>query len=117
MSVSINKTLLVGRVGKYPFVMRALPNGTPVARGSIVVAEPCRDGRQFETFIAVHVHGQHAEAATTLRLGQPIMVDGKLAKHKAKDGSYETIVACYRVQVLGSATVPVTLTDDMEMQQ
>src|SRR5215813_484170 len=100
VSVSVNKVLLMGRVGKCGFSVKFLPSGSAVASGSITIAEPCKDGRVFETFFPVEVYGSKAEAASELKPGIAILVDGRLGRRKNKSGEYEVIVSCYAVQAL-----------------
>jgi single-stranded DNA-binding protein len=104
MVASVNRVIMAGVVGRYGFTLKYLPSGSAVASGSITVSEPSKDGRTFESFFQVQVYGRGAEAATEIGPGTPILLDGKLSKHKTKSGEYETVVSCYAVQALQCAT-------------
>jgi single-stranded DNA-binding protein len=104
MSAVLNQVTMIGVCGRYGFTLRYLPSGAAVARGSIALSEPSKDGRTFEQFFIVEVFGSKAEAASEIEPGTPMLVNGKLAKSKAKSGEYETVVSCYAVQALQCAT-------------
>jgi single-stranded DNA-binding protein len=101
MSGGVNRTILVGVVGKYGVEVRYATGGTPVASFMLVVSEQWQDGTTHEVYIPCEIVGKKAEAASELDAGTLVLFEGKLAKRK-KGEQWEMVVA-------GFALTPITV--------
>ena len=107
---SLNKVMLIGRLGKDPDV-RYTTNGDAVADISIATSEKFKKGDDYQEKTEWHkcvIWGQKAEFAKTyLKKGQLIYVEGKLQTRKwqDKDGNnrYSTEVQVFTLTTLGKS--------------
>ena len=110
MSGSVNKAIIVGRLGKDPEV-RQLPNDGTVANLSIATSESWKDkatGEKQERteWHRVVFYGKQAEiAAQYLRKGSQVFVSGQLQTRKWQDKQgndrYTTEIKGFELQMLG----------------
>jgi single-stranded DNA-binding protein len=100
MSGGVNRTILVGVVGKYGVEVRYAASGTPVASFMLMCSEQWQDGTTHDLYIPCEIVGKKAEAASELEAGTLVLFEGKLAKRK-KGEQWELIVA-------GFALTPIT---------
>ena len=111
MAASVNKVILVGRLGADP-EMRRTPNGQAVAKLRVATNEWTGMGEQREERTEWHrvvVWGKLAErCGEFLKKGRQIYVEGRLrtSSWADKDGNkrYTTEVVAATVQFLGSAS-------------
>ncbi len=109
MSASVNRVLLVGKLGADPEV-RYLPNGTPVATLFLATAERRRraDGAAVEQveWHRVSLYGNLAERARDLlRKGSQVYVEGRLRTDAWRDRNGNdrktTVIVASRMLALG----------------
>ena len=107
---SVNKVILVGRLGRDP-EMKSTPSGQTVAKFSIATDEKFTDksGEKQERteWHSVKFFGRLAEiAGEYLKKGRPVYVEGRLRTRKwqDKDGQdrYTTEIVAENMQMLGS---------------
>lgn len=109
MGASLNKVLLIGRLGRDPEV-RETPGGQTVANFSVATDETWKgkDGEKHEKteWHRIVVWGRQAEiAGEYLRKGTLVYIEGSLETRKwEKDGvdRYSTEVKCFRFQMLSA---------------
>lgn len=123
---SINKVILVGRLGKDPEV-KSTPNGATVAKFSLATDERWKDksgAKQERTeWHQIEVWGQPAEAAGKyLKKGSLVYVEGSLRTDSWEDKNgggkkYQTLVNAQKIQFLDSkpkGDAPVSNVEDDE---
>jgi single-stranded DNA-binding protein len=72
MAGGVNRTILVGVVGKYGVEVRYANNGTAWASFTLIATEQGQDGREHSTLIPCECWGKKAEAAGELEAGTPV---------------------------------------------
>jgi single-stranded DNA-binding protein len=100
MSGSVNRTILLGVVGKYGVEVRYANSGAAIATFTLMCTEVWQDGTTHEIYIPCEIVGKKAEAASELEAGMPVLFEGKLAKRK-KGEQWELVVS-------GFALTPIT---------
>lgn len=108
---SVNKVILIGRLGKDP-ELRTLNNGDAVANASMATSEQWKDKATGDKKEATEWHnltfyGRLAEVVSQYgRKGSLLYVEGKLKTRKwqDRDGNdrYTTEVHCHEMKLLGS---------------
>jgi len=109
MAGSLNKVMIIGRLGKDP-ELRYTPGGQPVANFSVATTESWGGGQDKQERTEWHnivLWGKQAETANTyLKKGRLVYIEGRLQTRKwqAKDGSdrYTTEIVATRFQFLES---------------
>jgi hypothetical protein len=96
MSGSVNRTILLGVIGKYGVELRYANSGAAIASFTLVCSEVWSDGTTHELYIPCEIVGKRAEAASECEAGTPILFEGKLAKRK-KGEQWELIVSGFEV--------------------
>ena len=109
--MSVNKVILLGRLGKDP-ELKSLPNGNSVCNFSIATSEKWNDkasGQKQEKteWHNITVYGKIAESCSTyLAIGREVFIEGKIQTRSwdDKDGNkrYTTEVIANNVQFIGS---------------
>jgi hypothetical protein len=92
MSGGVNRTILVGSIGRYGVEMRYAPNGSSIATFTLVCTEVWNDGSSHDLYVPCEIVGKRAEAASELEAGTPILFEGRLAKRK-KGEQWELLVS------------------------
>jgi single-stranded DNA-binding protein len=92
MPGGVNRTILVGVIGKYGVEVRYSTNGTACASFMLVVTEQGQDGKDHPTLIPCECWGKKAESASELDAGTLVLFEGKLAKRK-KGEQWELVVS------------------------
>ena len=100
MVASVNRVVLVGRVGKYGVTVKYANSGTPCANFTLVVTEQGHDGKTYPTLIPCEVWGRHAEAAAEIAADQLTLFEGRLIKRK-KGEQWELIVSGPELKPVG----------------
>ena len=121
----MNKVLLHGRVAKEPDV-KTLQTGQTVARLTIAVDRPTKDGERKADFIGCVAWGKTAEfLGKFFNKGKEILAEGRIQTgsytDKNNEKRYTTDVVLDRVEFCGSkggggkadADEPFTVTDEM----
>lgn len=126
MSGSMNKVILVGRLGQDP-KLAYTQNGQPVANFSMATDESYmdKDGQKVEKteWHRVVVWGKMAEFyGNNLSKGRLVLVEGKLQTRKWQDQQgqdrYTTEINSFRIQILdskGQRTEEAPMPDDRHM--
>ena len=97
MSSSLNKVMLIGRLGRDPETKYSA-NNTPICNFSLATSDRIRRGDNFEEKTEWHrivVFGNQAEnAGKFLKKGSQVFVEGKIQSrtYQDKDGNERTIV-------------------------
>jgi single-strand DNA-binding protein len=107
---SLNKVLLIGRLGKDP-ELRYLPNGDAVANFSIATSENWKDKngdkQELTEWHNIAMYKKLAEiAGQYLKKGSLVYLEGKLKTRKWQDKTtgadrYSTEVVCDEMKMLG----------------
>lgn len=101
--MSLNRTILVGRLAQDPEV-RYTADETPVARFSLAVGRPSKNGENEADFINIVAwRGLAKVCGEYLKKGKPVAIEGKLRVHKyEKNGEnrYMTEVVASNMQML-----------------
>jgi single-stranded DNA-binding protein len=82
--VSLNKTVLVGRIADRGVALSALDRGTAVASFRLELAEVGSDGKVYYCYVPCEVLGKRAEATATLAPGTLVCLDGKLRWYRGE---------------------------------
>ncbi len=108
--MSVNKAILIGRLGRDPEV-RYLPSGQAMAKFSVATSESYTDRNQTKQertdWHNIVVWGKQAElCGQYLKKGREVYIEGRIStrSYEAKDGSgkrYTTDIVAQRVQFLG----------------
>ncbi len=107
--MSLNKVLLIGRLGQNPIV-RYMPNGDAVCNFSLATDESWKDKngqRQTKTeWHAVTLYRRLAEiAGQYLKKGSQVYLEGKIQsrKYTDKNGTERTVyeIICHEMKMLG----------------
>jgi single-strand DNA-binding protein len=108
--MSVNKAILIGRLGRDPEV-RFLPSGQALAKFSVATSETYTDRNQAKQertdWHNIVVWGKQAElCGQYLKKGREVFIEGRIStrSYEAKDGSgkrYTTEIVAQRVQFLG----------------
>src|SRR5262249_29441431 len=93
----VNRTILLGTIGKYGVEVTYSTNGSPCASFMLVVAEHGQDGREYTTLVPCEVWGKKAEAAGELEPGALVLFEGKLRKRQKGEGQWELVVSGFEV--------------------
>ena len=112
--MSVNKVLLIGRVGNDP-ESRSFANGESVTNFSLATSEKYKDKttnewKEITTWHRVGCFGKLSEIANKyVTKGSQVYVEGKISTRKWKDASgvekYSTEIKCDVLQLLGSKEV------------
>jgi single-stranded DNA-binding protein len=103
MPGSINRTILLGVVGRYGVEVRYATSGAAIATFTLMCTEVWQDGTTHEIYIPCEIVGKKAEAASELEAGMPVLFEGKLAKRK-KGEEWTLIVSGFEVTPINAAT-------------
>ena len=93
----INRTILVGVIGKYGVEVRYAASGTPCASFTVAISELGQDGREHTVLIPCEVWGKKAEVAGEVEAGQLVVFEGKLAKRKKGENQWEMVVSGFEL--------------------
>ena len=107
MPGGVNRTILVGVVGKYGVEVRYANSGTPVASFMLACSEQWQDGTTHDLYIPCEIVGKKAEAAGELDAGTLVLFEGKLAKRK-KGEQWELVVSGFAVTPVLAPTPTLT---------
>ena len=127
--MSINKVIIIGRVGKAPEV-RTLQSGTKVAKFSVATSEKYTNKQTGEAKEATEWHnitcwGNLADIAEKyIKKGDQIYIEGSI-HHSEHEGKYYTDIRADKVRLLGkkdnsntasksdNPSKPITKVDDL----
>ena len=110
MAKSLNKVMLIGRLGKDPDIRQVGNNGTTLANLSVATVESKKNGQgdweEHTEWHRVTVWGRQADAvAEYLSKGSQVYIEGKLQtrQYHDKDGNqrYTTEIVAWNVIFLG----------------
>jgi single-stranded DNA-binding protein len=102
--MSINRVILLGRVGDYGCKISWKENGKPELTFTLLVEE-LRDGKTYKTFVPIQCIGPKAEdLAETLEPHDLVLIGGKLAfKPGQTKDSGKLVVVCFDAERLTPA--------------
>ena len=113
MAKSLNKVMLIGRLGKDPDIRQVGNNGTTLANLSVATSESKKnnhgDWEEHTEWHRVTVWGRQADAvAEYLSKGSQVYIEGKLQtrQYEDKDGNqrYTTEIVAWNVIFLGGGS-------------
>ena len=113
MAKSLNKVMLIGRLGKDPDIRQVGENGTTLANLSVATSESKKnnqgDWEEHTEWHRVTVWGRQADAvAEYLSKGSQVYIEGKLQtrQYEDKDGNqrYTTEIVAWNVIFLGGGS-------------
>jgi single-stranded DNA-binding protein len=93
----VNRTILLGTIGRYGVEVRYNQNGSPCASFTLAVAVLGQDGKEDTTLIPCEVWGKKAEAASDCEPGQVVLFEGKLRKRQKGEGQWELVVSGFEL--------------------
>jgi|RhiMetdeSRZDD1v2_1073273.scaffolds.fasta_scaffold102503_1 primosomal replication protein N len=96
MGSSVNRTILLGAIGRYGVEVRYANSGAPLASFTLVCSEQWQDGTMHELYIPCEIAGKRAEAASEVAAGTLVLFEGKLAKRK-KGEQWELLVSGFEL--------------------
>jgi single-stranded DNA-binding protein len=99
MPGGVNRTILVGTIGRYGVDVRYANTGTAIASFTLVCSEQWQDGTTHEVYIPCEIVGKKAEAA-------PVLFEGRLAKRK-KGEQWELLVSGWECTPIQITVAPV----------
>jgi len=97
MGLSVNRVLLVGTIGKYGTALRYALSGSACTSFLLCVTEQGHDQQYFSTLIPCEVWGKKAEAASEVEAGQLVLFEGKVARRKKGESTYELVISGFEV--------------------
>jgi hypothetical protein len=108
MPGGVNRTILVGVIGRYGVEVRYANSGTACATFTLVVSEQGQDGKTYQTYIPCEIWGRKAEVASELDANQLVVFEGKLRKRQKGEKEWELIVSGFEVTPIATTVEVVT---------
>jgi Single-strand binding protein family len=104
MAGGVNRTILLGAIGRYGVEVRYGNNGAAIATFTLVCSEQWQDGTTHDLYIPCEIVGKKAESVGELEAGTLVLFEGKLAKQKKKGDEWSLIVSGFELTAVASET-------------